>query len=116
MISHPPTFVLIGLGVALVAMFGFGFYWLATKDRPTRPLSPVTPSPARGGAGRASPMSTNPTNGKRSRRIPIMSSRQRTKPPSSRTTAIPRLVDTKNPSTHPLRAKLAMTCTAQSNR
>ncbi|WP_232428058.1 complement resistance protein TraT [Burkholderia ubonensis] len=51
MISHPPTFVLIGLGVALVAMFGFGFYWLATKDRPTRPLSPVTPSPARGGAG-----------------------------------------------------------------
>ncbi|WP_175551930.1 hypothetical protein [Burkholderia ubonensis] len=51
MISHPPTFVLIGLGVALVAMFGFGFYWLATKDRPTRPISSVMLTPARGATG-----------------------------------------------------------------
>ena len=43
MISAPPTFVLIGLGLALVAMFAVGFYWLATKDRPTRPHSPVAP-------------------------------------------------------------------------
>lgn len=33
------------LGLALVAMFGFGFYWLATKDRPTRPVSPMPPAP-----------------------------------------------------------------------
>ncbi|WP_232440643.1 hypothetical protein [Burkholderia ubonensis] len=51
MISHPPTFVLIGLGVALVAMFGFGFYWLATKDRPTRSISSVMLTPARGATG-----------------------------------------------------------------
>ncbi len=31
-ITDPPTFVLIGLGLALVAMFAVGFYWLATKD------------------------------------------------------------------------------------
>ncbi|MDN7526329.1 hypothetical protein [Burkholderia orbicola] len=43
MISDPPTFVLIGLGLALVTMFAVGFYWLATKDRPTRLHSPVAP-------------------------------------------------------------------------
>ncbi|WP_231747235.1 hypothetical protein [Burkholderia sp. BDU5] len=45
MISDPPTFVLIGLGLALVAMFAVGFYWLSTMDRPTRPHSPVAPPP-----------------------------------------------------------------------
>ncbi|WP_423392007.1 hypothetical protein [Burkholderia sp. LMG 21824] len=45
MISDPPTFVLIVLGLALVAMFAAGFYWLATKDRPTRPHPPIPPSP-----------------------------------------------------------------------
>ncbi|WP_179949661.1 hypothetical protein [Burkholderia sp. ABCPW 11] len=49
-ISDPPTFVLIGLGLALVAMFAVGFYWLATKDRPTRPHSPVAPPLAPGAA------------------------------------------------------------------
>lgn len=48
MISDPPTFVLIGLGLVLVAMFATGFYWLATKDRPTRRHAPVAPSPAPG--------------------------------------------------------------------
>ncbi|HIE1653703.1 TPA: hypothetical protein ACXJGC_005005 [Burkholderia cenocepacia] len=47
MISDPPTFVLIGLGLALGAMFATGFYWLATKDRSTRPHPPVVPPPAR---------------------------------------------------------------------
>ncbi|KGS05927.1 hypothetical protein [Burkholderia pseudomallei] len=46
MISDPPTFVLIGLGLALVAMFAVGFYWLATKDRSARPRSPVVPPQA----------------------------------------------------------------------
>lgn len=50
MISDPPTFVLIGLGLVLVAMFAMGFYWLATKDRPTRRHAPVAPSPAPGAA------------------------------------------------------------------
>lgn len=49
-ISDPPTFVLIGLGLALVAMFVIGFYWLATKDRPTRPHSSVASPPARNAA------------------------------------------------------------------
>ncbi|WP_232343245.1 hypothetical protein [Burkholderia pseudomallei] len=44
MISDPPTFMLIGLGVALVAMFAVGFYWLATKDHPIRPVSPTPPA------------------------------------------------------------------------
>lgn len=43
MIFDPPTFVLIGLGLALVAMFAMGFYCLVTKDRPTRPHFPVAP-------------------------------------------------------------------------
>ncbi|MBO7884530.1 hypothetical protein J6351_26265, partial [Burkholderia pseudomallei] len=30
------TVVLVGLTFVLVAMFAFGFYWLATKDRPPR--------------------------------------------------------------------------------
>ncbi|WP_233621222.1 hypothetical protein [Burkholderia multivorans] len=50
MISDPPTFVLIGLGLALVAMFAVGFYWLATKDRPTRRHAPVAPPPAHSAA------------------------------------------------------------------
>ncbi|MEN2470079.1 hypothetical protein [Burkholderia sp. GS2Y] len=50
MISHPPTFVLIGLGLALVAMFALGFYWLATKDQPTRPHSPIVSPPTRSAA------------------------------------------------------------------
>ena len=37
------TAVLVGLTLVLVAMFGFGFYWLATKDRPAQPTTP-TPS------------------------------------------------------------------------
>ncbi|WP_230973129.1 hypothetical protein [Burkholderia vietnamiensis] len=44
MISNPPTFVLIGLGLALVALFAVGFYWLATKDRPAHRHAPVAPS------------------------------------------------------------------------
>lgn len=50
MISDPPTFVLIGLGLALVAMFAVGFYWLATKDRPTRRHAPVAPPPTHSAA------------------------------------------------------------------
>lgn len=45
MISDPPTFVLMGLGIALVALFAVGFYWLAIKDRPTRRHAPVAPPP-----------------------------------------------------------------------
>lgn len=44
MISHPPTFVLIGLCLALVAMFATGFYWLVTKDRTTARHPPVARS------------------------------------------------------------------------
>lgn len=40
------TAVLVGLALVLVAMFAFGFYWLATKDRPTSPQTPATPSPS----------------------------------------------------------------------
>ncbi|MGS0893248.1 hypothetical protein ACVBGC_12000 [Burkholderia stagnalis] len=50
MISDPPTFVLIGLGLALVAMFAVGFYWLATKDRPARRHAAVAPPPTRNAA------------------------------------------------------------------
>ncbi|WP_257010733.1 hypothetical protein [Burkholderia ubonensis] len=42
-----PAFYLtiqICLGLALVAMFAFGFYWLATKDRPTCPVSLTPPA------------------------------------------------------------------------
>ncbi|CAM2166539.1 hypothetical protein BLAT2472_10395 [Burkholderia latens] len=35
--------MLIRLDLALVATLAVGFYWLATKDRPTRPPSPVMP-------------------------------------------------------------------------
>lgn len=49
-ISDPPTFVLIGLGLALAAMFAVGFYWLATKDRPTRRHAPVVPPPTHSAA------------------------------------------------------------------
>ncbi|NTY37826.1 hypothetical protein [Burkholderia diffusa] len=41
------TAALTGLALMLVAMFGFGFYWLATKDRPAQPATPTPPpSPA----------------------------------------------------------------------
>ncbi|WP_249744568.1 complement resistance protein TraT [Burkholderia pyrrocinia] len=40
------TAVLIGLALLLVAMFAFGFYWLATKDRPTSPKTPAPSSPS----------------------------------------------------------------------
>ncbi|MPV57193.1 hypothetical protein CFB46_10460 [Burkholderia sp. HI2761] len=50
MISDPPTFVLIGLDLALVAMFAVGFYWLAIKDRPARRHAPVAPSPSHSAA------------------------------------------------------------------
>ncbi|WP_230951148.1 hypothetical protein [Burkholderia anthina] len=40
------TAVLVGLALVLVAMFAFGFYWLATKDRPTSPRTPAPPSPS----------------------------------------------------------------------
>lgn len=102
MISHPPTFVLIGLGLALVAMIAVGFHWLATKDRPTHPLPPSRALRLVAPPARASPMSMKTTNGKRSRRIRIMFLRQRTKPSLNRTTAISTLADTKSPSTHPL--------------
>ncbi|WP_239511260.1 hypothetical protein [Burkholderia sp. JP2-270] len=48
MISDPPTCVLIGLGLVLVAMFAMGFYWLATMDRPARGRghAPAASSPA----------------------------------------------------------------------
>ncbi|EDT41040.1 hypothetical protein BamMEX5DRAFT_3178 [Burkholderia ambifaria MEX-5] len=39
MISHPLPFLLIGLDLALVAMFATGFYWLATKDLADTPSS-----------------------------------------------------------------------------
>ncbi|MDR9173972.1 hypothetical protein FEP12_02744 [Burkholderia multivorans] len=50
MISNSPTYVLIRLGLAFVAMFAVGFYWLATKDRPTRRHAPVAPPPAHSAA------------------------------------------------------------------
>ncbi|CAG9241901.1 hypothetical protein BDI4_1080084 [Burkholderia diffusa] len=37
--------MLVGLALVLVAMFAFGFYWLATKDRSARPTTP-TPTPS----------------------------------------------------------------------
>ncbi|WP_322041455.1 hypothetical protein [Burkholderia diffusa] len=43
--STPYTVVLVGLALVLVAMFAFGFYWLATKDRPTPPTTPAASSP-----------------------------------------------------------------------
>ncbi|WP_284898003.1 hypothetical protein [Burkholderia sp. lyk4-R2A-23] len=39
------TVLLVGLALVLVAMFTFGFYWLATKDRPTPPKAPAPASP-----------------------------------------------------------------------
>ncbi|WP_155635384.1 hypothetical protein [Burkholderia cepacia] len=41
------TVVLVGLALVLVAMFAFGFYWLATKDRPPPPTTPAASSPVR---------------------------------------------------------------------
>ncbi|WP_321574680.1 hypothetical protein [Burkholderia sp. BE17] len=38
------TAVLIALALVLVSMFGFGFYWLATKDRRSAPETPPPPS------------------------------------------------------------------------
>lgn len=40
------TAVLVGLAFVLVAMFGLGCYWLATKDRPTPPRTPAPSSPS----------------------------------------------------------------------
>ncbi|MEB2540440.1 MULTISPECIES: hypothetical protein [Burkholderia cepacia complex] len=40
------TAVLVGLTFVLVAMFAFGCYWLATKDRPTPPRTPAPSSPS----------------------------------------------------------------------
>ncbi|UQN68170.1 hypothetical protein L0Z11_10750 [Burkholderia multivorans] len=50
-ISNSPTYALIRLSLALVAMFAVGFYWLATKDRPTRRHATVAPSPPHSAAG-----------------------------------------------------------------
>ncbi len=44
-------------------MFAVGFYWLATKDRPTRRHAPVAPPPAHSAAGRVSSTSINSMNG-----------------------------------------------------
>ncbi|WP_124609634.1 hypothetical protein [Burkholderia seminalis] len=38
--------MLVGLAIVLVAMFAFGCYWLATKDRPTSPQTPAPSSPS----------------------------------------------------------------------
>lgn len=46
MITDPPNFVLIGLGIALLAMFTVSFYLLATRDRSIRRHAPVARSPA----------------------------------------------------------------------
>lgn len=51
MISNSPTYALIRLSLALVAMFAVGFYWLATKDRPTRRHAPFAPPRAHSAAG-----------------------------------------------------------------
>ncbi|WP_242448915.1 hypothetical protein [Burkholderia metallica] len=40
------TAVLAGLALVLVAMFAFGCYWLATKDRPASPQTPARSSPS----------------------------------------------------------------------
>ncbi|WP_244137046.1 hypothetical protein [Burkholderia pyrrocinia] len=40
------TAVLVGVALLLVAMFAFGFYWLATKDRSTSPKTPAPSSPS----------------------------------------------------------------------
>lgn len=40
------TAMLVGLALILVAIFAFGFYWLATKDRPTSPQTPAPSSPS----------------------------------------------------------------------
>ncbi|MGU7812463.1 hypothetical protein [Burkholderia sp. AW49-1] len=43
------TAVPVALALVLGALFGFGFYWLATKDRPACPVSPTPPAaPAAG--------------------------------------------------------------------
>lgn len=51
MFSNSPTYVLIRLSLALVATFAAGFYWLATKNRPTRRHAPFAPSRAHSAAG-----------------------------------------------------------------
>ncbi|MPV67995.1 hypothetical protein [Burkholderia sp. BE17] len=40
------TAVLLGLTLALVAMYALGFYWLVTRQGTTLPQPRVTPSPA----------------------------------------------------------------------
>lgn len=40
------TAMLVGLAIVLVAMFAFGYYWLATKDRPTSLQTPAPSSPS----------------------------------------------------------------------
>ncbi|WP_244116493.1 hypothetical protein [Burkholderia gladioli] len=40
------TVVLVGLAIVVVAMFAFGGYWLATRDRPTPPQTPAPSSPS----------------------------------------------------------------------
>ncbi|WP_244142364.1 hypothetical protein [Burkholderia vietnamiensis] len=40
------TVLLVGPALVLVAMFTFGCYWLATKDRPTSPRTPAPSSPS----------------------------------------------------------------------
>ena len=40
MISDPPTFILIGLSLALVEMFATGYYWLAGRHALIRPSFP----------------------------------------------------------------------------
>lgn len=119
MISDPPTFVLMGLGIALVALFAVGFYWLATKDRPTRRHAPVAPPP--------NPSAADPRSADvdefdefdewgRSRRTPITLSTPHMKPAPTRSIAIRRSASAKRPPSHPLRLMLAMACTTRSNR
>ncbi|MCA7969903.1 hypothetical protein LGM42_08385 [Burkholderia sp. AU39826] len=45
MTPDPPTFALIGLGLAIVPMVAVGFHWLAIEDWPARRHTPVTPPP-----------------------------------------------------------------------
>ncbi|WP_175758589.1 hypothetical protein [Burkholderia ambifaria] len=103
------TAVLVGQALVLVAMFGFGFYWLAIKDHPAQPTTP-TPLP------RPLFRSMNSTNGRRTLPIPITLSVPRKMPAPSRAIAIHRSVGVKHLPTHPLGPKLATTCTTRSNR
>lgn len=115
MISDPPIFVLIGLGLALVAMFAAGFYWLATMDRRARPHRLSLHRRLTALPSRVPSMSTNSTNERRSRRIPITSLTLRMKPVPKRAIAIRRLVGAKN-LPHPVWSKPATTGITRSNR